>query len=247
MFASHGVEVRLDHATFVHNSAGRRFGALRTRRQREVSVSNSIFWLNEPFHTRAEFTYSILDREDVHGTTNRNSFPLFIDPGPPFFPPTRAASRSVVARSRLTTPAATLATGSGNYQLLPGSPAIDAGDPNARTDPDDTHPDIGALFFEQPLRGFIRGDLDGTGVVDWGDGLTLLRHLLLEIQIPCRDAADVDDDGRVNLIDAVLLAWFLSAGRDAPAHPFPGCGVDPTFGEGLSCQGGSGACGDPAR
>ena len=34
-----------------------------------------------------------------------------------------------------------------DYRLLPGSPAIDAGDPNSPKDPDNTRTDIGALYF----------------------------------------------------------------------------------------------------
>jgi hypothetical protein len=38
---------------------------------------------------------------------------------------------------------------SGDYNLMAGSPCIDAGDPNSPLDPDGTLADIGALYFDQ--------------------------------------------------------------------------------------------------
>ncbi len=40
-------------------------------------------------------------------------------------------------------------TANNDYHLLPGSPAIDAGDPSYPLDPDSTRVDIGALFYDQ--------------------------------------------------------------------------------------------------
>jgi len=40
---------------------------------------------------------------------------------------------------------------SGDYQLLPNSPCIDAGDPSSPLDPDGTRADIGAYYFDQTV------------------------------------------------------------------------------------------------
>ena len=93
--------------------------------------------------------------------------------------------------------------------MVPGSPAIDAGDPDAPPDPDDTRNDIGALYLEQPLKGFVRGDVDGDAQVDWSDAARLLAYLLWSGDLACRDAADVDDGGRVDLVDAALLMMVM--------------------------------------
>jgi len=48
--------------------------------------------------------------------------------------------------------------------IVPGSPAIDAGDPSRPDDPDNTIADMGALYFHQPPGGFevLSGSLNGT-------------------------------------------------------------------------------------
>jgi hypothetical protein len=130
----------------------------------------------------------------------------------------------------------------GNCRLLLGSPAIDAGDPVAPADPDDTRSDAGAFHFEQPLEAFIRGDADGTGAVDLLDLAALVRALGGGAEIPCRDAGDVGDDGRLDPLDAALLAFHLFDRGPPPEPPFPACGLDPTFGEGLSCDAGAVPC-----
>ncbi|MCP4581180.1 MAG: hypothetical protein GY839_06145 [candidate division Zixibacteria bacterium] len=47
-----------------------------------------------------------------------------------------------------------------NFNLLPASPCIDAGDPNSPLDPDSSRADIGAIYFE-----WLTGSGDLTGVV----------------------------------------------------------------------------------
>jgi len=37
----------------------------------------------------------------------------------------------------------------GDFRLRPGSPCIDAGDPNSPLDPDSTRADIGAFYYDQ--------------------------------------------------------------------------------------------------
>jgi hypothetical protein len=45
---------------------------------------------------------------------------------------------------------------------------------------------------------------------------------------PCAASADSNDDGRIELADALLLLSFLFLGGRAPATPFPACGTEPT-------------------
>ena len=60
------------------------------------------------------------------------------------------------------------------------------------------------------------------------------------VQPPCPDAADTNDDGNVDISDAVTALAFLFTGGAAPPAPGPeACGPDPTA-DGL------GPCDDPA-
>ena len=42
------------------------------------------------------------------------------------------------------------------------------------------------------------------------------------------DAADANDDGQVNIADAIALLGHLFGGVPSLPAPFPGCGTDPT-------------------
>ncbi|MBN1443971.1 MAG: right-handed parallel beta-helix repeat-containing protein [Planctomycetes bacterium] len=226
--AAEGACVDADHLTVVHNRARRGSGAIHGAGGGLLRVSNSIFWQNRPFAVGEGFRYCIVDRDVDAGSTNLREFPLFVDPGGSWLPRAGAEGDVRGGGERWV---------SGVYGLLPGSPAIDAGDPASPPDADDTRSDIGALFLEQPLHGFVRGDVDGDGTVGWSDLLRLARHFVGGVGgIPCLDAADVDDGGQVDVLDAVLLSVFLVTGLPEPAAPFPSCGLDPTFGEGLSCE-----------
>ena len=66
------------------------------------------------------------------------------------------------------------------------------------------------------------------------DGIRTLRYLFGLATLDCLDAADTDDNGVVNLADAVRVLGFLFAGGPAPMAPYPGRGVDPTP-DGLGC------------
>jgi hypothetical protein len=58
----------------------------------------------------------------------------------------------------------------------------------------------------------------------------------------CFDAADVNDDGAVNIADAIYLLGFLfTGGPDAPA-PGDNCGIDPTGTDALDCVTPTGGC-----
>ncbi|MEM7260679.1 MAG: hypothetical protein AAF488_01720 [Planctomycetota bacterium] len=85
---------------------------------------------------------------------------------------------------------------------------------------------------------FIRGDFDGDGDNDLADGVGILSYLFVDgAAAPlCEDAADVNDDGAIDLIDAVYQLTHAVAGGTAPPSPYPACGVDLTF-DFLGCEG----------
>ncbi len=116
-----------------------------------------------------------------------------------------------------------------DFRLSAGSPCIDSGDPAAELDPDGTRADRGALprstVVDAPR--FTRGSTNGDEWIDISDAISILFHLFGGRSIPCRDAADANDDGGVSLGDAVfLLEAIFTGGPDIP-HP-SACGTDPT-------------------
>jgi hypothetical protein len=48
--------------------------------------------------------------------------------------------------------------------------------------------------------------------------------------LDCLRAADIDDDGNLNVTDAVLLLGFLFQGAAPPEEPYPECGPPPSAG-----------------
>ncbi len=88
---------------------------------------------------------------------------------------------------------------------------------------------------------FRRGDADGDSQRNIADAILIVRFVAgrLPADDPrpaCRDALDVDDDGRLGFADAVALLGYLFGRGDAPPAPFPGCGVDESI-DGLECEG----------
>ncbi|MGQ9589315.1 MAG: dockerin type I repeat-containing protein [Planctomycetota bacterium] len=87
---------------------------------------------------------------------------------------------------------------------------------------------------------FVRGDIANVGegaerVVDLNDAVDILAYLLVARSVPeCEAAADVNDNGLVELSDYTYLVNFLFAGGPAPPPPFPEPGTDPTPGVGVS-------------
>jgi hypothetical protein len=76
---------------------------------------------------------------------------------------------------------------------------------------------------------FRRGDLTNDGKVDLGDVLKLLDRVSGRLPgFTCPDAADVNDDGRESLEDAIKLLSWLYQGGDPPPPPFTEPGLDPT-------------------
>ncbi|HVR76488.1 MAG TPA: hypothetical protein VMT52_19315, partial [Planctomycetota bacterium] len=84
---------------------------------------------------------------------------------------------------------------------------------------------------------FVRGNADSSyrssGAFSAGgdtrDVHSILKAIFLGGEtLPCEDAADLNDDGAVELSDAILLLNFLFRGGAPPASPFPASGIDET-------------------
>ena len=77
---------------------------------------------------------------------------------------------------------------------------------------------------------FRRGNVDSSPNVDLSDVFEVLGFLFLDGgPLACPDAADVNDDGAINLSDPVSLLVYLFSGGVAPAAPGPRfCGSDVT-------------------
>lgn len=80
-----------------------------------------------------------------------------------------------------------------------------------------------------PAPRFVRGDVDGDSLLTIGDPIRILSALFVDPDgIECRDAADANDSGAVNVSDAVTLLDFMFLGASPPAAPWPECGEDTT-------------------
>ena len=65
--------------------------------------------------------------------------------------------------------------------------------------------------------------------LDIADAISLLAYLFQSGETPrCRKAADVNDDGKLNVSDAIGLLLFFFKGRGPLPEPFDACGLDPT-------------------
>ena len=82
---------------------------------------------------------------------------------------------------------------------------------------------------------FIRGDVNLDARVGIADAVQLVDALFGAGRLDCPDAADADDDGSVNVTDALSILAFLFQGGAMPA-PWPGCGLDPTLDLSCYCQ-----------
>jgi len=75
---------------------------------------------------------------------------------------------------------------------------------------------------------FVRGDANADGDVDITDVSSIVENLFSLNHYGCLDATDVNDDGEVNVCDAVFLLVHLYPVPLIPP-PFPSCGRDPTL------------------
>lgn len=83
---------------------------------------------------------------------------------------------------------------------------------------------------------FRRGDVDGDGARRINDVVLTLSHIFEGASSPCLDAVDSNDDGQIDLADAVYLATHLfSTGSGLPAPSGEACGSDPTE-DPLDCE-----------
>ena len=97
------------------------------------------------------------------------------------------------------------------------------------------------LLDEKKL--FVRGDADANGSIQITDGVVVLGGLFLGRTIPCRKAADTDDDGYLCLTDAIRIFVYLFQSGEVPPPPGPSaaqyaaddCHMDPTEDD-LTCE-----------
>ncbi len=79
---------------------------------------------------------------------------------------------------------------------------------------------------------FLRGDSDGNLRLDLADAIVNLVYMTStcpECPVPlCPKALDVNDNGYIDLGDAIQLLNYLYLAGPPPAQPFPDQGVDPT-------------------
>jgi len=87
--------------------------------------------------------------------------------------------------------------------------------------------EIEVRFANQPP--FMRGDANFDQALDISDPVTILWTKFLEASdapIQCDDAADSNDDGVVDISDAIYIFSYLYLGGPRPPAPFPGTGRD---------------------
>lgn len=85
---------------------------------------------------------------------------------------------------------------------------------------------------------FIRGNVNGDGVVDVSDVVNILARLFIPgtPALDCPDVGDVNDDGLFDVSDAVyLLASLFIPGSPPPPAPYPDDGFDPTPTDPFTC------------
>jgi hypothetical protein len=84
---------------------------------------------------------------------------------------------------------------------------------------------------------FVRSDCNEDGETDISDPLRLLFALFVTFSAPpCEDACDANDDGLLDLGDAVATLNEVFLLGPLPDPPFPDCGGDTTA-DGLGCAG----------
>ncbi|HVR74304.1 MAG TPA: VWA domain-containing protein, partial [Planctomycetota bacterium] len=76
---------------------------------------------------------------------------------------------------------------------------------------------------------FLRGDVDQSTVLNLTDAFRMLESLFLGYPQPgCADAADANDDGKLDVTDPISIIGHLFQGGPPPPPPYPSCGPDPT-------------------
>lgn len=83
--------------------------------------------------------------------------------------------------------------------------------------------------YIHPQNPFLRGDVNGDGRIQVTDARLILDKLFVDKNDFCqRDVCDVNDDGDVDLSDAIYLLLYIVGKVPAPPQPFPNPGYDLT-------------------
>ena len=98
-------------------------------------------------------------------------------------------------------------------------------------------PRMGVLVFGRaPSVGFIRGDCDNSGEVDFTDAIRGLEFLLLGGEsLDCTAACDANFDRGFDFTDAIDTLKFIFLGTEPPPLPWPECGGGEVP-DGLECS-----------
>ncbi len=75
-------------------------------------------------------------------------------------------------------------------------------------------------------RPFIRGDLDEDGSISITDCVRGLLVIFTDFPLTCSEAADVQNDGKINILDPIHILDYLFHNGVNPAAPFPEPGLD---------------------
>ena len=75
---------------------------------------------------------------------------------------------------------------------------------------------------------FRRGDVNGDTTVSISDPISLLLHLFSVGPLQCQDAGDLDDNGSLDLADAMYSLLYIAVNGPPPPVPFNTCGEDQT-------------------
>ena len=114
-----------------------------------------------------------------------------------------------------------------DFRLRPDSPAVGAGKNGEN---------MGALPTLLGPHEFVRGETNADGRFDLSDAVTALLYLFSALEArTCLDALDIDDNGAIQVTDAVFLLRFLFRGGSRPPPPFPLPGPDPTDNDPYRC------------
>ena len=104
----------------------------------------------------------------------------------------------------------------------------------------ETH-DCNICVVPEPV--FGRGDCNFDKRVDLADAQSTLSQQFQGFLVPCLDACDANDDGKINLADTVFILNYLFDSGPVPPEPGPETapgeqGPDPTE-DSLDCEGGA--------
>ena len=233
-----GARAEINHATIVDNRMGN--GALAAA-DSSLAVTNSILWGNRPLDLAGEISWSLVETKAFSGGTNLRALPLF---RPPYSEWERCGGPGDLCVPILRADAETLEPANtglyrrytpGLLELFANSPAVDAGNPDARPDVDGTRADLGAVPKLKSRHLFLRGDLDGNGTIEINDARSVFTLVETGGRIECMESADVDGNGIIDREDGIRLMNFVMSGHPPPAAPWPDCGPTLQPGDSLGC------------